>query len=62
MRFSVYFDSILNEKKKKIHREIMISAAHMLGSMLSSDENLKNVQLSASWCTFLADFEKKKNF
>ena len=37
----------------------MISAAHMLGSMLSSDESLKNVQLSASWCTFLADFEKK---
>ena len=40
----------------------MISAAHMLGSMLSSDESLKNVQLSAPWCTFLADFEKKKFF
>ena len=38
----------------------MISAAHMLGSMLSSDESRKNVQLSASWCTFLADLKKKK--
>ena len=37
----------------------MISAAHMLGGMLSSEKSLKNVQLGASWCTFLSDFELK---
>ena len=37
----------------------MISAAHMLGGMLSSEKSLKNVQLGATWCTFLSDFELK---
>ena len=31
MRFSVYFDCILNEKNGSFHIEIMISAAQMLG-------------------------------
>ena len=49
----------MKKKKIKIYREIMISAAHMLGGMLSSEKSLKNVQLGASWCTFLSDFELK---
>ena len=31
MRFSVYFDCILNEKNGSFHIEITILAAHMLG-------------------------------
>ena len=41
MRFSVYFDCILNEKNGSFQIEIMISAAHMLGGMLPCEKILK---------------------
>ena len=41
MRFSVYFDCILNKKNGYFQIEIMISAAHMLGGMLPCEKILK---------------------
>ena len=43
MRFSVYFDCILNEKNGSFQIEIMISAAHMLGGMLPCEKILKKM-------------------
>ena len=43
MRFSVYFDSILNEKWLLSYRNNDIIAAHMLGAMLTSREKLENM-------------------
>ena len=40
MRFSVYFDCILNEKNGSFHIEIVISAAH-IGGMLRYEKFLK---------------------
>ena len=44
MRFSVYFDCILNEKNASFYIEIMISAAHMLKGMLPAKIIMKNEQ------------------
>ena len=38
MRFSVYFDCILNGKNGSFHIEITISAALMLGEMLPCEK------------------------
>ena len=48
MRFSVYFDCILNEKNGSFLIEIMISAAHMQRAMLPREKLLKNVQFDVS--------------
>ena len=47
MRFSVYFDCILNEKNGSFHIEIMISAAHMLGGMLPCENFFKKCAICA---------------
>ena len=51
MRFSVYFDCILNERMVSFHIEIMISAAHMLArGMLPCEKFLKKC---AIWCVLV---------
>ena len=55
MCFSVYFDSILNEKWL-FHIEIMISAAHLLGAgpYVPQRENLeKNMQLAMCFLVYI---------
>ena len=55
MRFSVYFDSIVNEKMKKqlfSYRNIDVSCTHARGHAPSR----KNVQFVASWRIFFITF------
>ena len=48
--FSVYFDSILNEKLLLSYRNNDISCTHARGNAAQREICLKKLQFSESWC------------
>ena len=52
MRFSVYFEGILNANNDYFHIKIMIPAAHMLGGLVVMFHR-KIVEKNPIWCVLM---------